>query len=80
MLNAETQLRDGSFESYGRRNEALDCRVYNMCASESFLRDYLMEIQDSYRAKGYSERDAKAINITHVLQKMKNDLDLSNKA
>lgn len=78
MLNAETQLRDGSFDSYGRRNEALDCRVYNMCASESFLRDAVEQVQQSYRDKGYSEREVKAITITHILQKMKNELDLSN--
>jgi phage terminase large subunit GpA-like protein len=37
MLTAEERLRDGSFDARGRRNEALDCRVMNLCAADFYL-------------------------------------------
>lgn len=37
MLTAEEKMSDGSFQSHGRRNEALDCRVGCLCAADIFL-------------------------------------------
>jgi phage terminase large subunit GpA-like protein len=37
MLTAEERLIDGSYESHGRRNEALDCRVGALCAADVYL-------------------------------------------
>jgi phage terminase large subunit GpA-like protein len=37
MLRAEERLADGSYESHGRRNESLDCRVYALCAADVHL-------------------------------------------
>lgn len=61
MLTAEERLTDGSFHSYGRRNEALDCRVYALCAAHVFLDSELL----SYRAVAKS-RNMKAADIQQI--------------
>lgn len=53
MLGAEEQLTDGSFESHGRRNEALDCRVYATCAADVYL-DGTIEILRRWAIKNGS--------------------------
>jgi len=74
MLNAEEMLADGSFDSGGRRNEATDCRVYNLCAAESYLNDSVKSIRLMYRQQGYSEREVKALTKEHILMKLEKDL------
>ncbi|MCK5633086.1 phage terminase large subunit family protein, partial [bacterium] len=37
MLTAEEKHKDGSFHDNGRRNEALDCRVYAQCAADAWI-------------------------------------------
>lgn len=37
MLTAEEKMADGSYESHGRRNEALDNFVYALCAGDVYL-------------------------------------------
>lgn len=63
MLTAEEKLIDGSYESHGRRNEALDCRVYALCAADVFLD---MEVLN-YRAwaKQNNWKHDKINTITH---------------
>jgi phage terminase large subunit GpA-like protein len=70
MLNAEEMMEDGSFDSFGRRNEATDCRVYNMCASESYIVDAVESVRKAYRERGYSERECRAITKDHILTKL----------
>lgn len=70
MLNAEEMLVDGSFESYGRRNEATDCRVYNMCAAESFINEYLRSVRENYRKQGYSDYSVQALTPKVILKKL----------
>lgn len=44
MLTSETRNEeDGSYSNHGRRNEALDCRVYGMCAADVFI-DYNVDL------------------------------------
>lgn len=43
MLTAEEKLIDGSYESHGRRNEALDCRVMCLCAADVWLDNEVIE-------------------------------------
>lgn len=74
MLNAETKLADGSFESYGRRNEATDCRVYNMCAAEAYLNDAVKSVREGYKKRGFSERESKSITKEHILLKLEKKL------
>jgi phage terminase large subunit GpA-like protein len=47
MLTAAEKKIDGTFDSGARRDEALDCRVYAMCAADVWLQARL----DDYRAK-----------------------------
>jgi len=75
MLNAEEMLSDGSFESGGRRNEATDCRVYNLCAAEVYLNDNVGVIRAVYRKKGYNERETLNLTKEHVLVKLEKDID-----
>lgn len=46
MLTAEEKMADGSYDSHGRRNEALDCRVYALCAADVWLKTEI----EKYRA------------------------------
>jgi phage terminase large subunit GpA-like protein len=77
MLNAEELLEDGTFDSMGRRNEAVDCRVYAMCAAEVFLNDFVEAVRNEYRARGYSEAQCKSIKTEHILKKL--EMQLQNK-
>jgi phage terminase large subunit GpA-like protein len=70
MLNAEEMLEDGSFDAGGRANEATDCRVYNMCAGESYLVDAVESVRNGMRALGYAERACEAITKDHILMKL----------
>lgn len=81
MLNADEMLDDGSFDKGGRPNEAAACRVYNMCAAESYLSDYVEEMRDKARKKNrFSEKEVLAIQKVHVLQKIENDLAIKSSA
>jgi phage terminase large subunit GpA-like protein len=51
MLTAEEKRADGSFHAGGRRNEALDCRVLNMCASDIYLDREVLAQRDRVRDK-----------------------------
>jgi phage terminase large subunit GpA-like protein len=64
MLTAEERHRDGSFHAGGRRNEALDCRVYALCAADVFLDSLLLDFR-SY-AKQNGARQDQIQQITHV--------------
>lgn len=50
MLSAEDKMSDGSYDAHGRRNEALDCRVYALCAGDVWLKNEV----DLYRAHAQS--------------------------
>jgi phage terminase large subunit GpA-like protein len=67
MLGAEEQLSDGSFDARGRRNEALDCRVYAMCAADVWLDVQVETYRKFYRDQGHSALEVQAINSKWVL-------------
>jgi phage terminase large subunit GpA-like protein len=69
MLFAEEQMTDGSFDAGGRANEALDLRVYNLCAGDVYLAS-LIELERAFHVKnGMSHIEAKTkIDTRHVLQ------------
>jgi phage terminase large subunit GpA-like protein len=64
MLISEDKLADGSYHSGGRRNEALDCRVLNLCAGDIFLGAEIKNLQAYYRDHGWSQVECEA-NINH---------------
>ena len=63
MLRAEEKRDDGSFYAAGRRNEALDCRVYNLCAGDVYLQRVVDRFREKYK-KDYHPDELKAI-INH---------------
>jgi phage terminase large subunit GpA-like protein len=71
MLRSEDKLSDGSYNSYGRRNESLDCRVMNLCACDVFLEAKIKEQQQYYRELGHDKFFIKQINHNFVLELLK---------
>lgn len=80
MLTAEEKLIDGSYESHGRRNESLDCRVMALCAGDVFLdeevknyRAWAMNQKLPFSAWGMtfkSKSDFVKITRRHVIDSM----------
>lgn len=68
MLTAEDQLADGSFDAYGRRNEALDCRVYAACAADVYLDALVSEEKEYAKMSGASVVDLMQVNKVWVLK------------
>jgi len=64
MLSAEERHIDGSFHAGGRRNEALDIRVYNLCAADVWLDEYVARIREEYVKKGAHRKQAEKL-FTH---------------
>jgi len=67
QLIAEEQLSDGSFKSIRARNEALDCRVYNMAAGDIYLMGLVEGMRRAAREKGATVRQAEEIGSNHAL-------------
>jgi phage terminase large subunit GpA-like protein len=67
QLTSEERLSNGSYESYGRRNEALDCRVYNLCACDIFLKTQIDILRKFYRDKGLNDHALKKIDHKFIL-------------
>lgn len=57
MLTAEEMRIDGSFYNGGRPAEALDCRVYALCAADIWLEAQVQKLRVWAKDKGYSEMD-----------------------
>ena len=73
MLFAEEHLRDGSFKAGGRANEALDLKVYNLCAGDAYLdllTDYWRRVKQN---EGYSaQRCRNEITTVWTLKALEN--------
>ncbi len=59
QLLSEDKMSDGSFDSHGRRNEALDTLVYALCASYVNLHNMVDDMRGKLRQKGYKEHEVK---------------------
>jgi phage terminase large subunit GpA-like protein len=68
MLTAEDRMKDDSFKSHGRRNEALDCRVYNLCASDFYLHLVTEKLRERYKADYTPEMLRYQIDIFYTLK------------
>jgi phage terminase large subunit GpA-like protein len=69
MLVAEERRTDGSFYCpSGRRNEALDLRVYNLAARDFYMDSKVQELRDYYRKKGATRAQLDAIRSPRVLE------------
>lgn len=69
MLTAEEKRRDNSFHCpSGRRNEALDCRVMNLCAGDVFLDSEVLRVRAAAMTGGAKKHDLQVINHRMVLE------------
>lgn len=68
MLTAEDARNDGSFFCpSGRRNEALDLRVYNLAARDLFFDLKIQEIRDEYQKRGMTKAQLLEIRSPTVI-------------
>lgn len=75
MLTAEEKRSDGTFHCpSGRRNEALDCRVMAMCASDVFLDAKVMEIKAAAKQNGANAYQLQEVNHRSVLDLMAQEM------
>jgi phage terminase large subunit GpA-like protein len=68
MLIAEERRRDGSYHAGGRRNEALDCRVMNLCAADYWLAAMVSERRAAAKTMGHDALTIQSINAKTILQ------------
>jgi phage terminase large subunit GpA-like protein len=67
MLTAEEQLLNQTFHAGSRRNEALDCRVYSLCASDVWLRSNVAQLRREYVSKGATKKEAEKFTTATFL-------------
>ena len=70
MLTAEEKMSDGSFDSKGRRNEALDCRVYALCAADVFLDSEMLNYRAYAKENGANKTQVMKITHRTVIEEM----------
>ena len=69
MLTAESKKIDGSFTcGSGVRNEALDCRVLNLCACDIYLDNMVTRLRDEAKRRGAKSHQVEAIRHKQVLE------------
>jgi phage terminase large subunit GpA-like protein len=69
MLTAEEKQSNGSFYCpAGRRNEALDCRVYALAAADVFLDAEVMAFKAAAQSRGARPDQVQLVNHHYVLQ------------
>ena len=74
MLTAEEKRADGSFHNPGtRRNEALDCRVLNLCAGDIYLDSKVFAMKVEAKAKGATTKDLENINHKLILKRLEQE-------
>lgn len=71
QLTSEERWSNGSFHAGGRRNEALDCRVYNMCAGDVYLDSLVADYKAEAKIRGATPIDLQNINHVYVLEDLK---------
>lgn len=72
MLTSEVKIRrkgrDAGYDNQGRRNESLDCRVYNLCAADVFLKEKIDAIKAYYLGIGTSKEDLAKIDYVYLFE------------
>lgn len=77
MLVAEEKRADGSFHCpSGRRNEALDCRVLNLCAGDVFLDSRVFEMKVAIKAQGGTPQDIEKVNHKLILKLLQQEVKM----
>ena len=75
MLTAEEMRKDGSFYNGGRPAEALDCRVYALCAADVWLEAEVRNSQDRAKKNGCSDLDVSRHDKKWLLNMMQQQID-----
>jgi phage terminase large subunit GpA-like protein len=73
MLTAEEKVSEGGvtyYESHGRRNEALDARVYALCAADVFLDAELTSYRLWAKAKRWKNHRIQQISHRTIIENM----------
>lgn len=68
QLTAEERLHDGTFLPTQRAHEALDLRVYNLCARDIVMDMLLESMRMTYRENGNSHAEIAALSKADVLR------------
>jgi phage terminase large subunit GpA-like protein len=76
MLTAEEKLTDSSYESHGRRNEALDCRVMCLCAADVWLDLELIEYRIWAKSNGWKQDKIKRISHRTVIDNLRKQIEI----
>lgn len=70
QLDGEEKHLDGSFHPIRTRVEALDCRVYALCAGDVWLDAQLERVRRTYRDRGASAVQVQQITSRHILERI----------
>lgn len=70
QLTAAEKRNDGSFHKVGQHDEALDCRVYALCAADVWLDAQVQMVRVNMREQGATAVQVAQINGKHVLERM----------
>jgi phage terminase large subunit GpA-like protein len=70
MLTAEEKLTDGSYESHGRRNESLDCRIYALCAADVWLDSEVLNYRSWAKNNGWKQDQIQRISHRTVIDNL----------
>lgn len=70
QLQAEEKTLDG-FDAGSRRNEALDCRVYALCAGEYWINRRVKLWKRKFKEKGYNDTQLEGIGQRFILDRLK---------
>ena len=76
QLAGEEKRSDGSFHQVRNRVEALDCRVYNLCASDVWLAAQVENWKLYFQAQGASAVQIQEINSRYVLEQLEKNPNL----
>ena len=75
MLTAEEMRSNGDFYNGGRPAEALDCRVYALCAADIWLDDKVWKYRNLARSEKYSDSNVESYDKTYVLKELQKILN-----
>jgi len=79
MLTAEEKRVDGNFYCPDKkRNEALDCRCYALCAADVYLDTLAEKYREAAKKKGANEVQLKSINRRWIIEKLKERLGVTD--
>lgn len=79
MLTAEEKRQDGNFYCpEKKRNEALDCRAYALCAADVYLDMLTEKYREAAKNKGVTETDLKKINRRWIISMLKDRFNVTD--